>query len=171
LYADEVAEAPGADGTPEPDEALAGQPTPEGGERKAEKERRGLALPALPGRTAAVLTGLLVGVLTVGATWASLRLCEVLQGTSSCGDPGFLLLLAIMVTMVLIGRALLGAWRVPDPGSTSFLAVGLLAVIALLFLVDVLENWWMIIVIPVVTMLTFALSHWVTATFIEPARD
>ena len=39
----------------------------------------------------------------------------------------------------------------PDPGSTSFLAVGLLAVVALLFLVDVLFDWWMIIVIPVVS--------------------
>ncbi len=122
------------------------------------------------GIPAAIVTGLLVGVLTVGLTSASLRLCEVLQGTSSCGGPGLFLLLAIMIAMIFLGAALLRAWGLPDPGSTSFLAVGLLAVVALLFLVDLLFNWWMIIVIPLVAMATFTLSHWVTATFIEPAE-
>ena len=43
--------------------------------------------------------------------------------------------------------------------------------VALLFLVDVLFEWWMIIAIPVVAMLTFALSHWVTTSVIEPAKN
>ena len=52
--------------------------------------------------------------------------------------------------MVLLGAAAAARLAAsPDPGSTSFLAVGLLAVVALLFLVDVLFEWWMIIVIPV----------------------
>ena len=135
------------------------------------RERRQLALPAVGGMTAAVITGVLVGVITVGLTWASLNLCEVVKGTSSCGGPGFLLLVAIMVAMVLLGGVLLRAFGVPDPGSTSFLAVGLLAVVALLFLVDVLFNWWMIIVVPACAVATFALSHWVTTAFIEPAKD
>ena len=46
-------------------------------------------------------------------------------------------------------------------------AVGLLCVVALLFLVDVLFNWWMIIIIPVVSMVCFALSHWVTTAFVD----
>jgi membrane protein implicated in regulation of membrane protease activity len=73
--------------------------------------------------------------------------------------------------MIYLGGALLKAFRVPDPGSTSFLAVGLLAVVALLFLVDVLFSWSMIIVIPVVAMATYALAHWVTTAFVEPAED
>ncbi|GAB3762166.1 hypothetical protein GCM10027600_05520 [Nocardioides ginsengisegetis] len=146
---------------PEPES----EPAP--GVRRARAPRR--TLPAVGGMTAAVLTGLLVGVITVGLTWASLHLCEVAKGTSSCGGPGFLLLLAIMIAMVFLGSLLLRAFGVTDPGSTSFLAVGLLAVLALLFLVDVLFNWWMIIVIPVFSVLTFALAHWVTTAFIEPA--
>ncbi|HLO35330.1 MAG TPA: hypothetical protein VK194_04580, partial [Candidatus Deferrimicrobium sp.] len=118
---------------------------------------------------ATLLTGLLVGVITVGLTWASLRLCEVAKGTSSCGGPGFLLLLAIMIAMVFLGSLLLRVTGVPEPGSTSFLAIGLLAVLVLLFLVDVLFAWWMIIVIPIFSVLTFALAHWVTTAFIEPA--
>ena len=119
---------------------------------------------------AALVTGAVVGVLMVGLTGAGFRLCEVIQGAPSCGDPGFLLLLAIVIVVILVGKALLAAWAVPDPGSTSFLAVGLLCVVALLFLVDVLFNWWMIIVIPVLGMLCFALSHWVTTAFVDERR-
>jgi hypothetical protein len=99
----------------------------------------------------------------VGLTWAGFRLCEVVRGTSSCGDPGFLLLVAILVAMVLLGRTLLRVWGLPDPGSTSFLGVGLLAVMVLLFLVPSIFSWWMALVVPAVTAATFALAHWVTA--------
>lgn len=137
----------------------------------ARKQPREFALPAIGGMTAALVTGLLVGLLTVGLTWGSLRLCEVVQGTPACGNPGFLLLLAIMVVMVLIGRLLLHAFRVPDPGSTSFLGMGTVAVVALVFLVDLLFLWWMVIVIPAVAMASYALAHWVTTSLVEPVEN
>lgn len=130
-----------------------------------------LQLPQLPGRQAAAVTGLVVGLLGVGATYLSLRLCSLIKGTTSCGAPGLLLLLAILIGLVVVGGALLRAFHVPDPVSTSFLAVGLLAVIALLFLIEVLLSWTMVIVIPVASVVTYLLSHWVTTAFIEPARD
>ncbi|GAB3245666.1 hypothetical protein [Nocardioides dilutus] len=127
--------------------------------------------PLLPGRLAAALTGLLVGGLVVGLTSASFELCSRIQGTNSCGGPGIFLLLAILVLAVVLGTVVLRLCEVPEPGSTSFLAVGLTSVVALLFLIDALFEWWMIIVIPLVSVATFLLSHWVTATFVEPARD
>ncbi|WP_372727550.1 hypothetical protein [Nocardioides sp.] len=125
------------------------------------------ALRAVSGMTGAILTGLLIGAATVGLTWGSLSLCEVIQGTSSCGNPGYLLLLAILAAMTMLGSQLLRLFGIPDAPSTSFLAVGLLAVLALLLLVDVLLSWWMIIIIPLFSMATFALAHWVTTTFTE----
>ncbi len=120
---------------------------------------------------AAVLTGVVIGLATVGLTWASQRGCHAVRGTSACGGgPGFLLLLAITVAMVFLGAALLRLLSVPDPGSTSFLAVGLLAVVVLLFFVGVIFSWWMAIVVPLCAAATYALSHWVTATFAEPGR-
>ncbi len=110
-------------------------------------------------------------MLVVALTWLSLRLCEVLQGTPSCGNPGIFLLLAIMVAMVVLGGAMLRAAGAPDPTSTAFLAVGLLCVVALLFLIDALMSPWMAIVIPLVSVGAFVLSHWVTTAVIEPARD
>ena len=127
--------------------------------------------PWLAGRPAAILTGLLNGGLIVAATAGSLRICTEVEGTSSCGGQGFFLLLAILVVAVLISAALLRAAHVPEPGSTSFLAVGLLSVATLLFLVGSIFQWWMAIVIPLVSMATFLLSHWITSTYVDPAND
>ena len=127
--------------------------------------------PWATGRVAAVLAGLLVGALIVGATAGGLRLCTEVKGTSSCGGPGLFMLIAILVVAILVGAALLRAAHVPEAGSTSFLAVGLLSVVALLFLIDQLFAWWMIIVIPIVSVATFLLSHWVTTTYADPAAD
>jgi hypothetical protein len=166
LFADEL-EGEAASAPPAPAaEPVAAEPEEPKPRRRPRTPRE---LPVIPGMAAAVLTGVLVGIITVGLTWGSLRLCEVVQGTSSCGNPGYALLVAILVVTSVLGALMLKAWGVPDPGSTSVLAVGLLAVLALLFLVDVLFSWTMIIVIPAVAALTFALSHWVTTAFIEPA--
>jgi hypothetical protein len=148
--------------TPVPDPAAATMPP-----RPARPPRAG---PVLPGRAAAAVAGLLVGALIVGLTAASFELCSWLQGTNSCGGPGIFLLLAILVLAVVLGTVVLRLFEVPEPGSTSFLAVGLTSVVALLFLVDALFEWWMLIVIPLVSVATFVLSHWVTATFVEPAK-
>lgn len=147
---------------------LGDEPVAAGARRR--KERRRVSRPSIGGMPAAIITGAVVGGITVGLTWAALRGCEAIKGTSSCGGPGLLLLVAILIAMILVGSLLLRGFGVPDPGSTSFLAVGLLAVLALLFLVDALFNWWMVIVIPVLAILTFALSHWVTVAFIEPSE-
>jgi hypothetical protein len=127
--------------------------------------------PWLTGRPAVLLTGLVVGGLIVAATAGSLRICTEIKGTSSCGGQGFFLLVAILVVAVLIGSALLRVAHVPEPGSTSFLAVGLLSVATLLFLVGSIFQWWMVIVIPLVSVATFLLSHWVTSTYVDPADD
>ena len=135
------------------------------------KEPRPPREPWLTGSPAAVVTGLLVGGLIVAATAGSLRICTEIKGTSSCGGQGFFLLVAILVVAVLLGAALLRLAHVPEPGSTSFLAVGLLSVAALLFLVGSIFQWWMAIAIPLVSMATFLLSHWVTSTYVDPAND
>jgi hypothetical protein len=124
--------------------------------------------PWLTGRPAAILTGLVVGVLVVAATSGALRICTEVRGTSSCGRQGFFLLMAILAVAVLVGAALLRLTHVSEPGSTSFLAVGLLSVATLLFLVDSIFEWWMVIAIPLVSMVTFLLAHWVTTSHVDP---
>jgi hypothetical protein len=118
---------------------------------------------------AAALTGLVTGAGMVVLIWLSLRGCEAVRGTSSCtGGPGFLLLVATFVLCVLLGSTLLKTFSVPDPGSSSFLAIGLVSVASLLFLIDVLDHLSMLIVIPVLGASAFLASVWVTKTFVEP---
>lgn len=168
-----VSAGPGPEPSRPPEPVPAPVPDPEPDVHRPEQPETaqpsgGLALPAVAGRTAAVVTGLVIGLLAVGLTFGSLQLCEAARGTTSCGrGPGFLLLLAVVILLTYLGSWLLRLLGVDDPGSTSFLAVGLLAVIAMLFLISVLASWWMVIVIPLVSAGTYALSHWVTTTLVE----
>jgi hypothetical protein len=130
--------------------------------------RRQVSLPSVGALPAAVVTGAVVGLLAVGLTWLGLRGCSAIRDTSSCGEPGFLLLLAIVVLMAASGRALLRAWRVSDPGSTSILASALMAVLTMLFLMGSLEDTWTVVLLPVLGAVAFALAQWVTSTNTTP---
>ena len=114
-----------------------------------------------------LLVGAVVGLLAVLLTFASLKLCDRPRAPTRAAGPGLLLLVATLVVLTYLGGWLLRGFGIDDPGSTSFLAVGLLAVVAMLLFLDVIYNWWMVIVIPVVAMATYALSWWVTTRFVD----
>jgi len=138
---------------------------------KASKERRSPKLPSLSAPIASVVTGVVVGLVIVAVTFLSSRGCELVRGVDTCGDAGLPLLIAIMALGVLLGAVLLKAWQVSDPLSSSFLAVGLVAVVAMLFLLPSIDEWWMVIVIPALGALTYLLAWWVTYTFIDAEDD
>ncbi len=174
--APEPAPTPVPEPTPAPEPARAGTPlfvedAPPESVPVAEPARRGRRRPVLPrlGAVPAALTsGLVVGLLTVGLVWASQGVCEVVRGTSSCGDAGFLLLLAVLVVAGWLGGALLRAFGHPEGGSTSFLGMGLVAVVLLLFLADQLFAWWMVVAVPAVAMGGYVVAHRVTTAMVEP---
>lgn len=127
-----------------------------------------LPLPALSGIPAAALTGLVVGGLAVLLTWLSTTACDAVRGTSSCGGgPGFLILVAVLVVLAYAGALLLGAFGVPAAGSTSVLAVGITAVLVMLFLLDSIDDGWMVIAVPVVAVIAYVGSWWVTNAVVE----
>lgn len=124
----------------------------------------------LPEPLAALASGALVGLFLVGLTVGSLHLCTALRGTDSCGKPGILILLAITAVAILLGSVQLRLTGVAAHGSTSFLGVGLLVVLILLALLPVLDERWVVIVIPAIAMLTFLASWWLTTTYAEPGE-
>jgi hypothetical protein len=124
----------------------------------------------LPGPLVALLTGAVVGLALVGLTSASLHLCSSMRGTSSCGKPGLLLLLVITVAVIFLGSFLLRFADVDTHGSTSFLGVGLLVVLILLALLPVLDDWWVVIAVPVLAMISFFAAWWLTTTYVEPGE-
>jgi hypothetical protein len=134
---------------------------------RVRKERRPMTLPRINPRIAALVTGLVVGFVGVVLSFGASQGCESVRGVGSCGGIGLFALLAVLVVEVLIGAALLKAFGVVDPTSTSFLGVGLVAVMALLFFLSSLDSPWMLLVLPTLTALTFLLSWWVTETFVE----
>ena len=146
-------------------------PTADDTEAPAEPARRGRRRPVLPrlgAVPAALVTGLVAGLLTVGLVWGSQGACEIVRGTSSCGNAGFLLLLAVFVAVGWSGGALLRAFGVSEGGSTSFLAMGLVAVVLLLVLGEFLFAWWMVVAVPVVAMVAYVVAHRVSTAMVEP---
>lgn len=129
---------------------------------RSPRARRRPTLPSLGVGAAALVTGLVVGLVGVVLTLLSVSACEAVRGTSSCGGAGFFALGAIVLVMYVLGRGLLSAWQVRDPGSTSVLAVGLVVVVSLTVLIEVILSWTMVVVVPLVTMAAFGVSHWVT---------
>jgi hypothetical protein len=157
---------------PEPIQSEPTDATEPAKQPKPARPPRELRLPALSGLQAAAFAGLVVGAFLVLATFGSLRGCSALRGTSTCGGAaGFPLLLAIGIVAVVIGAALLRAFRVTSPGSDSFLAVALVAVLTTLFLGSHYDAWWMFVVVPVLTLAAFSLAHWVSVNLIDRADD
>ena len=52
---------------------------------------------------------------------------------------------------------------VPHAGSTSLLAVGILAVLVLVFLLGSLDEGWALVAVPVASAIAYAASWWVTS--------
>jgi hypothetical protein len=113
--------------------------------------RRPLPVVSLTGLPAAAVTGVLVGALGVLLVWLAGVGCEAVRGTSSCGGgPGLLVLLVVLGVLAWTGSLLLRVFVVPEAGSTSVLAVGILAVLVMVFLLGSLEEWWTALAVPVV---------------------
>ncbi|WP_107773170.1 hypothetical protein [Nocardioides sediminis] len=133
---------------------------------------RELRFPSLPPLPAVLLVGLVVGLAAVLLTYGSLRLCDAATGTASCGGgPGLLMLLAIVITLTYLGGWLLRGFGIDDAGSTSFLAVGLVTLVAMLFLLDSLDERSGVVAVPAVAVLAYALSWRVTAVLVEANAD
>ena len=134
------------------------QPSPEPAPRPRTlptAQRRGLP--------AACLTGVAVGGLAVLLAWLAGVGCEAVRGTSACGGgPGLLILLVVLVVLTGAGTLLLRVLDVPHAGSTSLLAVGILAVLVLVFLLGSLDEGWALVTVPVASAISYAASWWVT---------
>ena len=159
-----------------PTRSPAKPPAREPAAKKVSRPRQGPArvprqLPELAASTAVLVVGALVGLLGAALTFLGLQGCEVVTSTDSCGGPGLLVLIVIVVAMILAGAALLRMFRVPEAGNISFLGVGMLVVIMLLFLLDHLYDRWMTPVVVVLTALCFGVARWVARQISEDLFD
>lgn len=152
--------------TPEPEPAPRPVTAPA---RRARRSTR--SVPALPVPVAAAAVGLVVGLVGTLLTWGGLQACEVVRGTESCGGPGLLLLVAIVVVMVLVGAVLLALLRVPDARSISALGTGIVCVVAMVGLLEVVFSAGMFVAVPVVGAVAYAVASWVATRFVEEVDE
>lgn len=152
---------------PEPTRAI---PAPElHDETEAEDvgRRGGRPAPPVTGPPAALLVGLVVGLLAVAYAWLAGAGCDAVRGTTACGGAaGLPILVAGLVLLAWAGAVLLRFFGFSDAGSTSTLAVGLLAVLVMLFLLESLDEWWAAVAVPALAVLGYGLSWWVTASVV-----
>lgn len=142
--------------TPEPEDVAEVAPT--------EHPRRGTTLAGPP---AAAATGVAVGTLGVLLVWLAGVGCEAVRGTSSCGGgPGLLVLVVVLGALAWAGSLMLRALAVPDAGSTSLLAVGILAVLVMVFLLGSLDQWWAALVVQALAAGSYAAAWWVTTSVV-----
>lgn len=166
------AKDPRPEETAEPDVPEPDVPEPDPAERPVRPRRsRRSPLTAVPGPAAAAMAGVVCGLLGIGLTSGSLHGCEAVRGVGTCGGIGVFALLAILVVEIFIGAGLLRACRVPDSFSTSFLGVGVAAVLLVLFLLDHLGAWWMLVVVPLLTAAAYVFSWWVSTRFVDVRDD
>jgi hypothetical protein len=151
------------DGAPEDALEDATEPAP----AEAALVRRPLPTLSLAGLPAAAVTGVVVGALGVLLVWLAGVGCEAVRGTSSCGGgPGLLLLVVVLGVMAWAGSLLLRVFAVPDAGSTSVLAVGILAVLVMVFLLGSLDEWWTAVAVPVAAVAAYCSAWWVTTAVV-----
>lgn len=141
------------------------KPAPEPVEPVRRRETRRLPSVALAGLPAAAVTGVAIGALAVLLAWLAGAGCSVVRGTSSCGGAvGLPLLLAGLVLLAWAGSLLLRALGVADAGSTSVLAVGVMAVLVMVFLLGSLDEWWVLVAVPLMAAVSYGASWWVTSS-------
>lgn len=122
----------------------------------------------IPRYVGSAMAGLMTGVVLLCFMWLGFRGCEALRGTESCGPgPGLMALVVVFALTVVVGGLLLAMLKVPDPGMTSFLAVGLASLIATLLLSSLFDSAAILVVLPLLCAATFALSTWIATVQLD----
>lgn len=109
---------------------------------------------------ATVITGLLVGLISVGLGVAALRLFTEVRGVANGGPLwGTLTFVMVSVVALALGERLLGAFGTAAPRVTSFLAVMLTLITILGVFLGLADSRYGLILVPVLTAAAFWAAH------------
>uniref|UniRef100_UPI002B2749FD hypothetical protein n=1 Tax=Nocardioides sp. TaxID=35761 RepID=UPI002B2749FD len=121
-----------------------------------------------PRHVGAPAAGLLTGVALLGFIWVGLRGCDAVGTTSTCSPgSGLTALVVIFALTVLVGRVLLGLLKVREPVMTSFFAVGLTCLVAVLGPGWLIDSAATVVLVPLLSAGAFALASWVAALEVD----
>jgi len=115
--------------------------------------------PPLPPVLVLAVVGLLCGFAVVALVWLSERGCDRVRDTPNCGALGLPLLVLTVVVSIVLGALALGRLAMPHPKLVAFLGVTFMLLIVVGFLSDDLFSTWSLLVVPVLTAITFLVAH------------
>lgn len=125
---------------------------------------RAWRIPRLEPVPAALLTGALVGLVSVGLGLAALALFTQVRGVASGGGTwGSLTFVVVTFIAFALGELLLTAFGTPMPRLTSFLGVVLVIMTILGLFLGVADSRFGIVLVPLLGAVAFTASHWLLA--------
>jgi hypothetical protein len=115
--------------------------------------------PPLPPALILAVVGLLAGFVTIALVWLSERGCDRVRDSPNCGAAGFPLLVLTVVITIVLGALALSRLAMPHPKLVAFLGVGFMLLIVLAFLSNDLFSTWTLVIVPVLTAITFLVAN------------
>jgi hypothetical protein len=118
-------------------------------------------VPHIDSRLAAGVTGLVVGLVSVGLGLIALAIFNDVRGVSSGGKQwGSLTFVVVTFIAIVIGDLLLTAFGTARAGLISFLAVVLTIVAILGLFLEMADDNRALVVVPALGALAYLVSHW-----------
>ena len=118
-------------------------------------------IPHIDPRLASVVTGLVVGLVSVGLGLIALEIFNDVRGVASGGKQwGSLTFVVVTFIAIIVGDLLLTAFGTARAGLISFLGV-VLAIVAILGLfLEMADDNRALVLVPTLGAVTYLLSHW-----------
>lgn len=102
---------------------------------------------------------MLCGFATVALVWLSERGCDRVRGAPNCGTLGLPLLVLTVIITIVLGALALSRLGMPQPRLVAFLGVMFMLLIVVGLLLGQLFSTRALLVVPVVTAITFLVAH------------
>lgn len=122
---------------------------------------RAWRIPHIDPLLASLITGLVVGMVSVGLGVVALSVFSELRGVSSGGGRwGSLTFVVVAFVAFVLGEVLLSAFGSVQARLVSFLGVVLTIVAMLGLFLDLVDTTWAVVLLPVLGAVTYAAAHW-----------
>jgi hypothetical protein len=128
-------------------------------EAAADEGRYDADAPPLPPLLILAVVGLLCGFATVALVWLSERGCDRVRDTPNCGALGLPQLVLTVIITIVLGALALSRLGMPQPRLVAFLGVMFMLLIVVGLLSGQLFSTWALLVVPVLTAITFLVAH------------
>jgi hypothetical protein len=118
-------------------------------------------IPHIDARLASLITGVVVGLTSVGLGLIALKIFNDVRGVASGGKQwGSLTFVVVTFIAIILGDLLLTAFGTARAGLISFLGVVLAIVAILALFLDMADDNRALVLVPLLAAVTYLASHW-----------